>query len=44
VQEFFQSAYEAGANLGGWDRAALEPAVPPTTPPTRPWSITRASG
>jgi hypothetical protein len=44
VQEFFQSAYEAGADRGGWDRAALEPAVPPTTPPTRPWSTIRASG
>jgi hypothetical protein len=21
--EFFQSAYEAGANLAGWDRASL---------------------
>jgi hypothetical protein len=26
------------ANLGGWDRAALEPAVLPDRPPTRPWS------
>ena len=24
VMEFFQSTYEASANLGGWDRAALE--------------------
>lgn len=38
VQEFLQSTYEAGANLGGWDRAALEPSVPPNRPPTRPWS------
>ncbi len=29
--EFLQSTYEAAANLGGWDRAALE-----TTPPVRP--------
>jgi len=24
VLEFFQSAYEAGADLAGWDRAALD--------------------
>lgn len=30
--------YEAGANLGGWDRAALEPAMLPGRPPNRPWS------
>jgi hypothetical protein len=43
--EFFQSTYEAGANLGGWDRAALEPAVLPGRPPDRPWStITSAPG
>jgi len=24
LREFFQSTYEAGADLGGWDRAALE--------------------
>jgi hypothetical protein len=38
--EFFQSTYQAGADLGGWDRSALEPAVPPARPPTRPWSTT----
>jgi hypothetical protein len=38
VIEFFQSTYEAGADLGGWDRATLEPAVLPERPPTRPWS------
>jgi len=26
--EFFQSTYEAGANLGKWDRAWLEPQLP----------------
>ena len=41
VLEFFQSAYELGAELGGWDRSALEPAVLPDRPPTRPWSVTR---
>ena len=24
LMDFFQSTYEAGANLGNWDRAALE--------------------
>ena len=38
--EFFQSAYEAGANLGGWDRPSLEPARTPVRPVTRPWSTT----
>ena len=41
VQAFLQSAYEAGADLGGWDRSALEPAVLPKRPPTRPWSLPR---
>jgi Family of unknown function (DUF5996) len=36
---FFQSTYEAGADLGGWDRRALEPAEGPDRPPTRPWSV-----
>jgi hypothetical protein len=36
--EFFQTTYEAGADLGGWDRATLEPAVPPGRPPRRAWS------
>ena len=37
--EFLQSAYVAGADLGGWDRRALEPAEQPTRHPTRAWSI-----
>ncbi len=40
VLEFFQSTYEAGAELGGWDRAALEPALLPGRPQRRPWSTT----
>ena len=36
---FFQSTYEAGADLGGWDRKALEPAGDPDRPPTRPWTV-----
>jgi len=40
VLSFFQSTYEAGADLGGWDRALLEPATPPGRPPERPWSVT----
>jgi hypothetical protein len=39
AREFFQAAYEAGANLGGWDRPMLEVAVPPDRPPRRPWSL-----
>jgi hypothetical protein len=38
VLEFLRSTYEAGADLGGWDRALLEPAVTPGRPPSRPWS------
>jgi hypothetical protein len=38
VREFFRSTYEAGADLAGWDRSTLEPAVPPDRPPRRPWS------
>ena len=41
TQAFLQSSYEAGADLGGWDRSALEPAVLPDRPPTRPWSLLR---
>jgi uncharacterized protein DUF5996 len=44
VQEFFQSTYEAGADLGGWDRSALEPTVWPDRPPSRPWSTDTGSG
>jgi hypothetical protein len=36
---FFQSVYEAGAGLGKWDRAMLEPTTPPGRPPDRPWSL-----
>jgi hypothetical protein len=38
VDEFFQSTYEAGANLGRWDRSTLEPKIRPDRPPQRPWS------
>jgi len=41
--EFFQTTYEAGADLGGWDRPALEPAVRPDRPPRRPWSVVDSS-
>ena len=37
--EFLQSAYVASADLGGWDRRALEPVEQPTRHPTRAWSI-----
>jgi hypothetical protein len=41
VLEFLQSSYEAGANLAGWDRAALE-AEPPAGGRVRsPWSRRR---
>jgi hypothetical protein len=36
---FFQATYEAGADLGGWDRSALEPKVSPDRPPRRAWTI-----
>ena len=39
VLEFVQSAYRASADLGGWDRRALEPVEQPTRHPTRAWSI-----
>jgi hypothetical protein len=38
VQDFLQSTYEAGADLGGWDRRRLEPAVRPGRPQRQPWS------
>jgi len=41
VLEFLRSAYEAGANLGRWDRVALEPVELPSRPPRRPWSMSR---
>jgi hypothetical protein len=36
--EFLQSVYEASANLAGWDRPSLEPAIEPGRPPKRVWS------
>ena len=33
LQEFFQTTYEAGVDLGGWDRSTLEPGVRPDRPP-----------
>jgi len=41
VLQFLNSTYEAGADLGGWDRRALEPAELPERPPRRPWSLGR---
>jgi hypothetical protein len=41
VLEFLQSTYEAGADLGGWDRRALEPAELPDRPPRRAWTLGR---
>lgn len=41
VQEFFQTTYEAGADLGGWDRSTLEPTIRPDRPPRRPWSTVK---
>jgi len=38
VLDFFQTTYEAGADLGGWDPTTLEPAVRPERPPRRAWS------
>jgi hypothetical protein len=39
VLAFLQSTYDAGADLGGWDRVALEPWILPRTPADRPWSV-----
>jgi hypothetical protein len=41
VFQFLQSTYEAGADLGGWDGRALEPAELPRRPARRPWSLGR---
>src|SRR5262245_28697281 len=41
VMAFLRSTYEAGADLGGWDRRALEPMELPLRPPHRPWSLGR---
>jgi hypothetical protein len=38
AREFFQTTYEAGADLGRWDRSILEPTVRPDRPPKRAWS------
>jgi hypothetical protein len=43
LREFLQSTYAAGADLAGWNRAALEPATYPSErPPRRAWSTTAA--
>jgi hypothetical protein len=39
VMEFLRSTYEAGADLGRWERALLEPRVDPGRSPRRSWSI-----
>lgn len=39
VLEFLQSTYEAAADIGGWDRPAIEAAQPPSRPLRRPWSV-----
>jgi uncharacterized protein DUF5996 len=41
VLRFLQSTYEMGADMGGWNRSALEPAELPDRPPRRPWSLGR---
>lgn len=41
---FFQATYEAGAELGRWDRPLLETAVRPDRPPRRPWSMVSPNG
>ena len=41
VLQFLHSTYEVGADMGGWDRQALEPAELPGRPPRRPWSLAR---
>ena len=44
VLDFFQSTYEAGANLARWDRPGLEPAFLPDRPPRRAWTLSPAEG
>jgi hypothetical protein len=41
VLEFLESTYAAGADLAGWDRSTIEPAVAPDRPPRRAWSTLR---
>ena len=41
VEEFFRTTYEAGADLGHWDRATLEPTIRPERPPRGPWSTVK---
>ena len=41
VLEFLESTYAAGADLAGWDRSMIEPAVRPDRPPRRAWSSVR---
>ena len=38
ARQFFQSTYEAGADLGDWDRPTLETHLPTGRPPSEPWS------
>jgi hypothetical protein len=39
VLEFLQSTYAAAADLGGWDREALEAISQPHRPPRKAWSV-----
>jgi hypothetical protein len=39
VLDFLESTYAAGADLAGWDRAALEPARRPGRHQRGPWSV-----
>jgi hypothetical protein len=39
AEAFFETTYEAGARLAGWDRSILEPTVRPDRPAKRPWTV-----
>jgi hypothetical protein len=39
VRDFFQTTYQAGADLGRWDRSILEAKLGEERPPSRPWSV-----
>jgi hypothetical protein len=39
VLAFLQSTYETAADLGAWDRPAIETAHVPPSSPRRPWSV-----
>ncbi len=39
ARELFESAYALGADLAGWDRAALEPTALPGRPPRQAWTV-----